>query len=269
MLPKVSRRTFLRMAGTVTGAAVLAACSPAAAPAQPAAAPAAAQPTTAPAAAQPTTVPAAAAQATVEWWDTQTGTDQSTQATMITQFMGANPGIKINRTYIAQDQNTQANDKLLTAIAGGTPPDMFHFDRFIVAQFAAQGFLTDLTALATSAGVKASDYWPFAWEEANYQGKLYALPYDTDTRALWYNKDIFTQAGLDPAKPPQTLKELQDMADKLTTKASSGKVTRWGYLPTADQAWTYTYGFAFKGLFQDATTLKITCSDPQIGRAHV
>jgi multiple sugar transport system substrate-binding protein len=270
MAQKLSRRSFLRMAGTLAGASVVAACVPAAPANQPAApaataAPAAAAATAAPAAA--TAAPAAAGQTTVEWWDTQTGIDQDTTNQMIATFMGKNPDIKINRTYIAQDQNTQANDKLLTAIAAGTPPDVFKFDRFIVAQFAAQGFLTDLTDQATKAGVKAADYWPFAWEEANYKSKLYALPYDTDTRALWYNKDTFTEVGLDPEKPPKTLTELQDMADKLTKKGSGNRVTRWGYLPTADQAWTYTYGFAFKGVFQDPTSHKITASNAQVVEA--
>lgn len=263
MSQKLSRKTFLRLTGTAAGAAVLASCAPVAPPAAaPTAAPAAPAATAAPV--QPTTAPAAAGQTTVEWWDAQTGVDQDITNKMIATFMEKNPSIKINRTYIAQDQNTQANDKLLTSIAAGTPPGVFKFDRFIVAQFAAQGFLTDLTAQASAAGVKADDYWPFAWEEATYKGKLYALPFDTDTRALWYNKDLFTEVGLDPEKPPKTLQELQDMGDKLTKTGTGGRVTRWGYLPTADQAWTYTYGFAFKGAFQDPSTKKITTSHPQI-----
>ncbi|OQA46885.1 MAG: Maltose/maltodextrin-binding protein precursor [Chloroflexi bacterium ADurb.Bin325] len=259
MAQRLSRRTFLRFGGIAAGASALAACvAPTAAPAQPAAPAAPAEEKPAEAA------PAAESQTTVEWWDAQTGVDEEITNKMIETFEGKNPDIKINRTYIAQTQGTQANDKLLTAIAAGTPPDVFKFDRFIVAQFAAQGFLTDLTEFANRDGIKADDYWDFAWEEANYNGKLYALPYDTDTRALWYNKDIFEEAGLDPEKPPQTLAELQEIADKLTVKGANDRITRWGYIPTSDQAWTYTYGFAFRGEFQDPATKKITCAHPQI-----
>jgi multiple sugar transport system substrate-binding protein len=266
MSSNISRRAFLRVAGVAAGASALAACAP---PATTGGGQTQAQPTQAPAAAAeataaPTTGAAATGQTTVEWWDSQTGVDQDVTNEMIKTFESKNPDIKINRTYIAQDQNTQANTKLLTAIAAGTPPDVFKFDRFIVAQFAAQGSLTDLTEQANKDGVKADDYWPFAWEEATYKGKVYALPYDTDTRALWYNEDLFTAAGLDPKKPPQTLQELQDVADKLTKKGSGDRITNWGYIPTSDQAWTYTYGFAFKGLFQDAATKKITCANPQV-----
>ncbi len=259
MVQRLSRRTFLRLGGIAAGTSALAACvAPTTTPAQPAAPAAPAEEKPAEAA------PAAEAQTTVEWWDAQTGVDEEVTNKMIETFVGKNPDIKINRTYIAQTQGTQANDKLLTAIAAGTPPDVFKFDRFIVAQFAAQGFLTDLTEFANRDGIKAEDYWDFAWEEANYNGKLYALPYDTDTRALWYNEDIFEEAGLDPKKPPQTLAELQDIADKLTVKGANDRITRWGYIPTSDQAWTYTYGFAFKGLFQDPATKRITASNPQV-----
>jgi multiple sugar transport system substrate-binding protein len=258
--PAISRRRFLQGAAGLAGASILAACGGAAAPSGGAATSGAASGGTA-----ATSAPAqgGTAQVTVEWWDSQTGVDEDITKKMIDTFQQKNPDIKINRTYIAQEQGTQANQKLLTAIAGGTPPDIYKFDRFIVAQFAAQDFLTDLTDLATKAGVKQDDYWPFAWEEANYKGKLYALPYDTDTRALWYNMDIMKEAGLDPSKPPQNIQELADMSAKLMKK-DGDKVTRFGFNPITDQAWAYTYGFAWKGVFQDDATKKITSANPQV-----
>jgi multiple sugar transport system substrate-binding protein len=251
--PAISRRRFLQGAAGVLGASILAACGGGAA-----------TPSTGGGAA--TSAPAAGgtAQATVEWWDSQTGVTEEITKKMIDTFQQKNPDIKINRTYIAQEQGTQANQKLLTAIAGGTPPDVYKFDRFIVAQFAAQDFLTDLTDFASKAGVKQDDYWPFAWEEATYKGKLYALPFDTDTRALWYNKDQFKEAGLDPEKGPQNIQELADMSEKLTKKDANGKITRFGFNPVTDQAWGYTYGFAWKGEFQDASTKKITTANPKV-----
>ena len=260
--PAISRRKFLQGMAGLAGASLLAACGGATTPTTGGGAP-----TAAGAAAGGATAPPAAggaAQATVEWWDSQTGGDEEITKKMIDTFQQKNPDIKINRTYVAQEQGTQANQKLLTAIAGGNPPDVYKFDRFIVAQFAAQDFLTDLTDMASKAGVKQDDYWPFAWEEANYKGKLYALPYDTDTRALWYNKDIFKEVGLDPEKGPQNIQELADMSNKLTKKDANGKISRFGFNPISDQAWGYTYGFAWKGVFQDPSTKKITTANPQV-----
>lgn len=152
----------------------------------------------------------------------------------------------------------------MSAIAEGSAPDVYKFDRFTVAQFAAQELLTDLSDLATQSGIKKDDYFPFAWEEASYKGKLYALPFDTDTRQLWYNKDIFKEAGLDPERPPQNAEELLQIAQQLTIRDSEGSITRWGYLPHSDQAWIYTYGFAWKGQFQDASSKRITTAHPNV-----
>lgn len=79
---------------------------------------------------------------------------------------------------------------------------------------------------------------------------------------MWYNKDIVTEAGLDPDTPPQSLDDLKVWADKLTVRGAGDVITRFGFNPLYDQAWLYTWGFAFKGEFQDAATKKITFSHP-------
>ncbi len=60
-------------------------------------------------------------------------------------------------------------------------------------------------------------------------GKLYGMPFNTSAPILYYNKDMFKAAGLDPAKPPRTYAEVIDAAKKLTKKDASGKVTVYGY----------------------------------------
>ncbi|MFZ1753307.1 MAG: extracellular solute-binding protein, partial [Caldilineaceae bacterium] len=92
---------------------------------------------------------------------------------------------------------------------------------------------------------------------------IYALPFDTDTRALWYNKDIMAEAGVDPEKPPTTLDELQTITAALTVKDANGRITRYGFNPTYDQAWLYTWGFDFQGEFQDPDTKRITFANPK------
>jgi len=171
-------------------------------------------------------------------------------------------GATVEYVYIASTAGTQSDPKILTAIAGGNPPALHYADRFTVPQFAAQGFFTNITDNAEKAGVVADNYFPFAWEETLFKGGNYALPFDTDTRALWYNKDIMEAAGLDPEKPPTTLDELKEATAKLTVKDASGRITQFGFNPLWDQAWMYTWGFGFKGLFQDPKTLRITFSDP-------
>jgi multiple sugar transport system substrate-binding protein len=264
MKQKLSRRRFLQYTGIAASAAALAACVPAPAPGAPAAASAApAAPTTGAAATSPTAAAAAPGTKTLEVWSQMTDVAQQSLKGIIDMYNAKNTkGIKLTFVYIAQTQGSQADQKLLTAVAGGNPPPAYYADRFTVPQFAYQGFFTDITDQAKATGVTSDQYWPFAWQEANYKDHIYALPLDTDTRALWYNKDIVQQAGLDPEKPPKTLDELKQWTTKLTTKSSSGQTTRFGFHPYYDQMWLYTWGFAYKGEFQDPQTKKITFSNP-------
>jgi multiple sugar transport system substrate-binding protein len=70
------------------------------------------------------------------------------------------------------------------------------------------------------------------------------------------------EVGLDPESPPTTLDELRAATAALTVKDANGRITRYGFNPLYDQAWSYTWGFAFKGEFQDPETLRITAAHP-------
>jgi sn-glycerol 3-phosphate transport system substrate-binding protein len=60
-------------------------------------------------------------------------------------------------------------------------------------------------------------------------GKLYSMPFNTSNPILYYNKDAFKAAGLDPEKPPRTFADVTDYAKKLTKKGADGKVSMYGY----------------------------------------
>ena len=156
---QISRRKFLAATGAaLAGSALLAACGPAAGPApaptaggQP---PAGTAPTAAATAAARSQPPAGQAVTIDVWDDIGPGPGEDALKKMITDFQEKNPNIKVNRVFKPTPPGTQVNPDLLTAIASGTPPDANRFDRFAVPQFAAQGFLTDITDLANQLGVK-------------------------------------------------------------------------------------------------------------------
>jgi multiple sugar transport system substrate-binding protein len=160
--------------------------------------------------------------------------------------------------------------KLTTAVRSGTGPDVYMLDRFTVAERAAAGVLTDLSSLGASS--LASNYVSFAWAEANFKGKPYALPFDTDTRALYYRKDLLQAAGvdisaLDPSKGPPTIDMIRTMANKVNHK-TNGAYDVIGFIPWINQGWHYTWGFVYGGSFFDASSCKVTPSDPKIVQAY-
>jgi multiple sugar transport system substrate-binding protein len=194
-------------------------------------------------------------------WHNYTQGDYTNFAVIVNDFTKANPDYKVEADYVATSSGSQENEKLLTAIAGGKPPDVAEFDRFIVGSFAFRGALNDLTDRAKSAGISSDQYLPFAWNEASLRGKLYALPIDTDARALYYRKDFFDKAGITTL--PQTPDDLTKLGDQLTTK-NGNQFTRFGFIPTMDQGMLYTWGWVWGGSFYDESTQKVTPNDPKI-----
>ena len=264
----LSRRSFLATLAVGSAAAALAACTPTAPPAseqKPAEQTSSEQKPSAPAQQQP----ASAGEVTLEFWSPwspSTPDGEILQQKMIPTFEEKFPGLKVKYEYVATTGNTQAAEKLLTAINGGTPPDLNYFDRFIVTSWAAQGFLTELTAYAQTDKLTEDMFLKEAWLEATWQGKLYATPFTTDFRMLYYNKKHFEEVGLDPDKPPTTIAELDAAADKLTKKDGS-KFTRMGLIPWAYQGQLYTWGWLWGGEFYDAAKNEVTANHPKVVEA--
>ncbi|MGM0879019.1 MAG: ABC transporter substrate-binding protein [Bacillota bacterium] len=201
-------------------------------------------------------------QTTVTFWHSQTDTTGEAVEGVIKAFEEKNPDIKINAVYTA-NQGEGQNEKLLTAVSGGNPPDVAYFDRFEIGSWAAQGSLEDLTDLAEESGVTKETYYPFAWEEASYEGKLYGMPTSTDSRLVYFNKDHFEEAGLDPENPPKTIAELEAASEKLTKKDGS-RFERIGFIPWFGQGWLYGWGWAFGGEFYNPETKTVTANDPKV-----
>jgi multiple sugar transport system substrate-binding protein len=164
----------------------------------------------------------------------------------------------------------------MTAVRGGTGPDIYELDRFTVAQRAAAGVLTDLTPYIQKYDPNMStQYIAYSWAETQFEGKTWALPFDSDSRGLWYNIDMLQKAGIDPSQldpshGPLTLDQVDAIAKKLDKTDSNGNYTQMGWVPTDtsySQGWHYTWGFDFGGKFADLAACKVTPTDPGVMKA--
>ena len=205
--------------------------------------------------------------ATVTFWTTHTPPDLDALQMIVDNFNGENDDVQVELTQVVGDETDTT--KLMTAVRGGTGPDVYMLDRFIVAQRAAEGVLQDLGAF----GADLSGYIPFARAEATFQGAPFALPFDTDARALFYNRGMLEDAGFDPAELDVdngaiTFDRLAEIANALNETDDSGNFSRMGFVPFSHQAWHYTYGFAFGGTFFDAASCQVTPDDDGVIAGH-
>ena len=143
-------------------------------------------------------------------------------------FEKENPGIKIKPIYSGTYQDTIT--KALTAVKGGEPPvtsillstDMFT----LIDEDAIVPFDDYIKTADDQTWLKS--FYPAFMENSQTGGKTWGIPFQRSTIVLYYNKDAFKEAGLDPNKPPTTWNEMQEYAAKLTKRDASGRVTQWG-----------------------------------------
>ncbi|NLX42080.1 MAG: ABC transporter substrate-binding protein [Chloroflexi bacterium] len=251
MSTSLNRRSFLRFAALAASAS-LAACAPVAPEPGEGASATATAPETAPSATTGSAEPAPAGKTRVEYWDTASPEDINGLAkwAIFDRYAALHPEIELVPVSKPKVGDTQMSETLITSIAAGTPPDAAWFDRFVINAWAAEGTLTDLTDLCASNGITGEDYFPFAWTEVSgWKAKVWALPYETDNRALFYNKKLFREAGLDPDNIPTDLETFDQWAEQLF-KSGDGRMTQVGFIPWANQGkcpyvWGWTFGATY------------------------
>ncbi|MGA9350721.1 MAG: extracellular solute-binding protein [Anaerolineae bacterium] len=94
-------------------------------------------------------------------------------------------------------------------------------------RYAADGVLENLDPWIKKTGYDLSDYWPALLESAMYNGSVYGLPRDISVEALYYNKDIFDEAGVSYPTDDWTWDDFLAAAEKLTVVEASGRVKRY------------------------------------------
>lgn len=158
-------------------------------------------------------------------------------------------------------------DKTLTAISGGDGPDIFMNFWNNCAPWSDKGALQDLTDYVNNdAAFDKNDIIKAAWERTIYKNKIFGIPFAINSSELYYNKDLLAEAGY--TKPPETIEELVEMADKLTKKDSSGNIVQLGYLP--DYPWldNVLWPVSFGAKWIDTATNKITFDTPEMAAAY-
>jgi multiple sugar transport system substrate-binding protein len=154
------------------------------------------------------------------------GREGEAVAKLIPGFEREHPEIHVN---VQQLPLTAAHQKLLTAFAGGSTPDLSQLGNTWLPEMAALGALEPLqTRVDGSLVVKQADYFPSIWATNVIDGTLYGVPWYVDTRLLFYRTDLLRQVGFDA--PPRDWAEWRRM---LTALHARGDGSSYGaLLPT-------------------------------------
>ncbi|MFO7167645.1 MAG: extracellular solute-binding protein [Chloroflexota bacterium] len=217
---RISRRAFLLGAAAAGTGAILAACG-AQTPAQ--------QPTDAPAgepASGDQPAPASSGKTTT-WWFAWSNLEAAVQKIVETPEFKETMG-----DTVLEYKGSVNSEAILTAIAGGTPPD--GGSNFDYPNFWARGAVIPVDdKVAASSIIKKDDMIPALWDSVFYDGKMVGVP-GIESFIWWglnYNAKAAEEAGLDPDNPPQTWDEVLTWHKALTKFDAAGNLQQFGLDP--------------------------------------
>jgi multiple sugar transport system substrate-binding protein len=171
--------------------------------------------------------PTPAAQVTIRWSVWGSTEELASHQAVADAFMQTHPSLRIEIEHTPWDGY---HTKLKTMVASGDraalPDVMFLAQDF--GQYASEGVLENLTPWIERTNYDLNDYWPTLIERASINGAVFGLQRDLDLRLLYYNKDIFDQAGLAYPDETWTWDDWAAAAQKLSIVEASGRVTRHG-----------------------------------------
>ena len=172
----------------------------------------------------------------------------------------AESGLKVEVTAPLED------DKILPALTGSNPPDILVLSGGdLVKSFYKEGLVDELSGAIKAGNIDMDDFYPAPLIQCKQDDLILCLPWGTDLYALFWNKDMFEAAGLEPESPPQSIEQLVEYADKLTVVGADGKLEQIGFIP--DLSWSHSdlYARNFGGFWysDDGTQLTVN-SQPML-----
>ena len=175
----------------------------------------------------------ALAQTVIPFWHTAGPPGDRVLEEAIRSFNAGQNAYRLEARYVGDYR--EAGVKLLAALRSGRPPALFHAELSFLPRLAKEGLALPLDAYLQDL---PQDLYPAPLKAGQVGGRTYGLPLGVSVPALYYNKDAYKAAGLDPEKAPTTWPEVALAAAKL--KASGHKCP----LTIAWQGWTQLESFS-------------------------
>jgi multiple sugar transport system substrate-binding protein len=181
---------------------------------------------------------------TLSGWQSNPNEKQLLERVLKT-FESQHPNIKVKHEVI----NDQYMDVIKTRLIGDAAPDIFYLDAFEAPLLMKYEVLEPLNSYINNQ-VDLADFEPSLLKAFQVGNKIYGLPKDFSTLALFYNKQAFQAAGI--TQPPKTWSELRQYSKKLTVdKNRDGRIDRYGFGLFPDLSRQYFMMTAFGGSLVD------------------
>jgi multiple sugar transport system substrate-binding protein len=153
------------------------------------------------------------AKVTLDFWNPLNGADKPAVDQVISDFNASQDRVTVKNNSQPSDVMYQ---KVLTAVSSSDGPDLIAMHVGRIPQFADKGALQPVDSFYDNADYGSADIIPNLVSASEFDGQNYGVPLNQATVLMYWNKDMFKKAGLDPEKPPTTWDEFKAMVPKLT-----------------------------------------------------
>lgn len=159
---------------------------------------------------------------TLDFWSNHPANSKALEEELIKRFEAANPDIKVKLTDAGKNYEEVAQ-KFNAALSGGQVPDVVIASDVTWFNFALNDQLEPLDDLLKNNDGNPDDYVPNLYDEYEFNGSHFAVPYSRSTPLFYYNKEMWKAAGLPDRGPKDWNEWNDDFAPKL--KAANAGVT--------------------------------------------
>ena len=182
----------------------------------------------------------------IEFWTLLTGPLGERLDGMVTEYNASQDAVEV--VNVNQGGYNEIQQKMLAALAAGSPTYVVTMiDYKNVPFYANSGVLEPISDWASAEDM--ADFIPGLLADLTLDGKVYALPMNRSTQGLYYNKDLFREAGLDPDKPPETWDEVRQYGAAIAALGDDFS----GIYGTGNMQWYFEpFVYEFGGSFSDA-----------------
>jgi len=171
---------------------------------------------------------------TIQIWEGYTDTEAKEFAHLVSEYEAQHPGQKVSTLYVNNDDTLQ---KVLTAVKGGSPPDIAYLYGSWAPNVAQIPQVVNLTQVVQQPGVNWNDFYVGERDVASVNGKVIGIPALVDNLAVVYNKKLFAAAGLPVPSAGWTWSQFTADAQKLTDASVKQYGTAYVTPGTEDTVW--------------------------------
>jgi multiple sugar transport system substrate-binding protein len=175
-----------------------------------------------------------ASSTTIQVWEGYTDVEATAFAHLVSEYEAQNPGQKVDTLYVNSDNTLQ---KVLTAVRGGSAPDMAYLYGSWAPNVAQIPSVVDLTQVVKQSGVNWNDFFTGERAVATVNGKVIGMPALVDNLAVVYNKTLFAEAHLPVPSANWTWSQFESDAKKLTITSTKQFGTAYVTPGSEDTVW--------------------------------